>query len=259
MRTPPPVDSYDGVSAVLPAARSSLRAQDVASSMHVTRSCRDGCSASGRQRAAGRPGVRYDGDEPSRWEADLGGRRLLNAEQEVEAPDPSWQVAQFRAYAAYTRTRPFTEALERLLAQARTSRTAVLCSESLWWRCHRRIVADVATLGRGVPVLHLMHAGTVTAPGERQRAAASRRRRGLARRRVSAVGPGRCSIGRVARPSLADSSSGPPAGSRRCSPWAARKGWFACSLMTIAGPVPCCHADGYGARSGHRRRRPPGG
>ena len=38
-------------------------------------------------------------------------------------------------------------------------RTAVMCSESVWWRCHRRLIADVVTVGRGREVLHLMPDG----------------------------------------------------------------------------------------------------
>lgn len=94
-----------------------------------------------------------------RWEADLGGRRRLTTEQEAQNPDTWWRVAQFRAYAAYTRTLEFTAALARLLDQAGGARTAVLCSESVWWRCHRRIVADAAVLAHGVPVCHLMPQG----------------------------------------------------------------------------------------------------
>ena len=37
--------------------------------------------------------------------------------------------------------------------------TAIMCSESLWWRCHRRLVADAAVLARDRPVRHLMHDG----------------------------------------------------------------------------------------------------
>jgi uncharacterized protein (DUF488 family) len=39
---------------------------------------------------------------------------------------------------------------------------AVMCSEYLWWRCHRRLIADVAVLAHGVPVLHLMPDGGLT-------------------------------------------------------------------------------------------------
>jgi hypothetical protein len=55
-------------------------------------------------------------------------------------------VKQFAAYAAYTRTAPFGEALTELVVQSERLRTAMMCSEAVWWRCHRRIVADVAVL-----------------------------------------------------------------------------------------------------------------
>jgi uncharacterized protein (DUF488 family) len=92
-----------------------------------------------------------------RWEEDLGGRRRLPAGE--PAADGWWSVAQFAAYAAWTRTPVFAAALDRVLAEAAGAAVAVMCSESVWWRCHRRIVADVAVLGRGVPVTHLMPDG----------------------------------------------------------------------------------------------------
>jgi uncharacterized protein (DUF488 family) len=67
------------------------------------------------------------------------------------------EVELFAAYAAYTRTAPFIDALTELLDQASRQRTAMMCSESVWWRCHRRLVADVATLSFGATVSHLMH------------------------------------------------------------------------------------------------------
>ena len=52
--------------------------------------------------------------------------------------------------------------MERVVGDARRSRTAVMCSESVWWRCHRRIVADVAVTEHGLAVGHLMHTGKIT-------------------------------------------------------------------------------------------------
>jgi uncharacterized protein (DUF488 family) len=46
-----------------------------------------------------------------------------------------------------------------VLASATVAATVVMCSESVWWRCHRRLVADAAVLLRDTPVLHLMHDG----------------------------------------------------------------------------------------------------
>ncbi len=92
-----------------------------------------------------------------RWDARLGGRRSLP--KDVPVTDDWWTVTQFAAYAAHTRTPEFTVALDDLLATAATATVAVMCSESVWWRCHRRLIADVAVLGRGVPVTHLMPDG----------------------------------------------------------------------------------------------------
>ena len=71
-------------------------------------------------------------------------------------------MAQFAAYAAHTRTPEFSAALDDVLAEAAGATVAVMCSESVWWRCHRRLIADVAVLGRGLPVSHLMPAGRLT-------------------------------------------------------------------------------------------------
>ena len=90
-----------------------------------------------------------------RWERDLGGWRR---------PDPAsvnhvLRHPAFRGYADYMRTPPFWAALDRLLAEAAAAPTAAMCSETLWWRCHRRLLADAAVLVRGAEVLHLDHRG----------------------------------------------------------------------------------------------------
>jgi uncharacterized protein (DUF488 family) len=93
-----------------------------------------------------------------RWEERLGGRRRLPA----ESPDKWWRVDAFRAYANHMRSAEFLEAISSLLADLQTTTTAVMCSESLWWRCHRRLIADFATLARGIAVIHLNHDGQLT-------------------------------------------------------------------------------------------------
>jgi len=95
-----------------------------------------------------------------RWEPRLGGRR--HQPKGTPSPDTWWQVAAFRAYAAHTRTEEFAAALAEVVSEARgAARVAVMCSEAVWWRCHRRLVADVATLLHELPVHHLMHGGEV--------------------------------------------------------------------------------------------------
>lgn len=107
-----------------------------------------------------------------RLEKRLGGRRRIDPEQ--READPWWQVEAFRAYAAHSRTTEFAEGMADLLESVAGRRTtAVMCSESLWWRCHRRIVSDVAVLLHDVEVLHLSHSGTLSAhpPAEGARVA----------------------------------------------------------------------------------------
>jgi uncharacterized protein (DUF488 family) len=90
-----------------------------------------------------------------RWDDRLGGRRRAGA----QSPDQWWRVEAFRAYAGHMRTAEFLAASEDLLADAAACRTAVLCSETLWWRCHRRLIADFCVLSRGAAVAHLGHDG----------------------------------------------------------------------------------------------------
>ena len=90
----------------------------------------------------------------------LGGRRSIPDGQ--RDADPWWQVEAFRAYAAHTRTDEFREGLAAVLARCGNGGTAVMCSEAVWWRCHRRLIADVAVLLHDVPVLHLAHSGRLT-------------------------------------------------------------------------------------------------
>ena len=92
-----------------------------------------------------------------RWDARLGGRRSLPRDAAVV--DGWWTVAQFAAYAAHTRTPEFAAALDEVLAEPRGAVVAVMCSEYVWWRCHRRLIADVVVLGRGVEVQHVMPDG----------------------------------------------------------------------------------------------------
>lgn len=92
-----------------------------------------------------------------RWEPRLGGRRRLP--KTVESPDSWWTVAAFRAYAAHTRTAEFVAGLDDVLDQAVDESVAIMCSETVWWRCHRRLVADVTVLGRNRPVVHLLPSG----------------------------------------------------------------------------------------------------
>ena len=90
-----------------------------------------------------------------RWERDLGGFRR----PAPDSPDVSWREPMFRGYAGWMRGPAFRSALDRVLADAVARVTVLMCSEAVWWRCHRRLIADASVLLRGVPVQHLMHGG----------------------------------------------------------------------------------------------------
>jgi uncharacterized protein (DUF488 family) len=69
----------------------------------------------------------------------------------------AWRHEGFRGYADYMQTSEFSKALDTLQRFAAEAPTAVMCAEALWWRCHRRLLAD-ALLVRGVPVWHILSA-----------------------------------------------------------------------------------------------------
>jgi uncharacterized protein (DUF488 family) len=89
------------------------------------------------------------------WEPRLGGWR----KPDIDSPNVALRNASFRGYADYMLTPAFWAALDDVLGQAGRARTAVMCSESVYWRCHRRLMADAAELGRHVTVVHLGHDG----------------------------------------------------------------------------------------------------
>jgi len=71
-----------------------------------------------------------------------------------------WENDSFHNYADYALSPAFRAGLEHLLARGREQRCAIMCSEAVWWRCHRRIVADYL-LARGLPVFHIMGPGRI--------------------------------------------------------------------------------------------------
>lgn len=92
-----------------------------------------------------------------------GGQELGGRRSGVEpSRHPALRNASFRAYADHMDTPAFRSALERLLDDVRAGPpAAVMCSETLWWRCHRRLIADAAVLA-GTPVTHLVDERTHT-------------------------------------------------------------------------------------------------
>jgi uncharacterized protein (DUF488 family) len=87
----------------------------------------------------------------------LGGRRGRTREG-PEGLNELWTNKSFRNYADYALTEPFKAGLERLIADGRRRRCAMMCAEAVWWRCHRRIVSDYL-LARGESVFHIMGEG----------------------------------------------------------------------------------------------------
>jgi uncharacterized protein (DUF488 family) len=86
------------------------------------------------------------------WLEDLGGRRSA---RELSAANAGWRVRAFHAYADYLSDPRFETALASLERIARGRRTAAMCAEAMWTRCHRRLIADAA-VARGWSVHHIM-------------------------------------------------------------------------------------------------------
>jgi uncharacterized protein (DUF488 family) len=74
-----------------------------------------------------------------------------------DSTNTAWQHAGFRGYADYMGTRDFDDALTALIAWSEAAPTAIMCAEAVWWRCHRRLVAD-ALVARGIEVRHIISA-----------------------------------------------------------------------------------------------------
>jgi uncharacterized protein (DUF488 family) len=81
----------------------------------------------------------------------LGGLR----HSKKDSPNKAWRNASFRGYADYMRTEEFEKGLKQLNDRRKKRRVCVMCSEAVWWRCHRRMIAD-AEVASGIPVKHVM-------------------------------------------------------------------------------------------------------
>lgn len=94
-----------------------------------------------------------------RWLQKLGGRRHTSAG--VESPNGGWRVKAFRDYADYMQTTDFADGMSELLELSDHQRPAIMCSEAVPWRCHRRLITD-ALIVAGAEVRHIMSASTTT-------------------------------------------------------------------------------------------------
>ena len=105
-----------------------------------------------RQRALEAANIDYH------WMESLGGRRS-NKDADLGNINGSsvagWENSAFRAYAAYMQTPAFEAALDELVTFAEAKPTAIMCSEAVWWQCHRRLISD-ALISRGHTVLHIL-------------------------------------------------------------------------------------------------------
>ncbi len=90
-----------------------------------------------------------------RWEPRLGGFRR----PAPDSPNVSLRHLAFRGYADHMATGAFSDALAGVLGDAAHATAAIMCAESLWWRCHRRLIADAAVLIHHAGVWHLGHDG----------------------------------------------------------------------------------------------------
>jgi uncharacterized protein (DUF488 family) len=99
-----------------------------------------------------RAGIEY------RWINRLGGRR---SSKRADSPHTAWQLPAFRSYADHTESVDFEDGMRELTQAPTASRTAYMCSEGLWWRCHRRIISDNLVV-RGWIVEHIMPTGKLS-------------------------------------------------------------------------------------------------
>jgi uncharacterized protein (DUF488 family) len=81
----------------------------------------------------------------------LGGRRRPNP----DSKNTAWKNASFRAYADHMESEEFKQGVEELLEVASTRRTAIMCAEALWWRCHRSLIADFLK-SKSLAVIHII-------------------------------------------------------------------------------------------------------
>lgn len=82
----------------------------------------------------------------------LGGRR----KGKTNSNNTVWRNKSFRAYADYMETASFKTGIDKLTAAAKKQRTAVMCSEAVWWRCHRSMIADYLKAADW-KVMHIMN------------------------------------------------------------------------------------------------------
>jgi len=89
------------------------------------------------------------------WEKDLGGHRKQQLPRD-QSPNVAWRNESFRNYADYMLTPKFEAAIQRLVERADRANTAIMCAESVFFRCHRMLVSDYL-VSHGHSVLHIVN------------------------------------------------------------------------------------------------------
>ena len=85
---------------------------------------------------------------------ELGGRRAPRP----DSRNTAWRNSSFRGYADYMETPGFASGLRKLQDSIERRRTAIMCAEAVWWRCHRALISDALKAG-GLEVCHILQAG----------------------------------------------------------------------------------------------------
>ena len=85
---------------------------------------------------------------------EIGGRRKARP----DSHNLAWRNESFRGYADYMETEAFQIGVHRLIGTAREKRTAIMCAEAVWWRCHRSLIADYLK-SKGVKAIHILGIG----------------------------------------------------------------------------------------------------
>jgi len=88
---------------------------------------------------------------------ELGGRRKVSP----DSKNTTWRNKSFQGYADYMETESFENGVKELEKLALEKNTAMMCSEAVWWRCHRSMVSDYLK-AKGWEVLHIMALGKAT-------------------------------------------------------------------------------------------------
>src|SRR5262245_36921274 len=75
--------------------------------------------------------------------------------EKPDSKNTAWKNASFRGYADYMETEDFVEGIEELAEFTGSRRTAIMCAEAVWWRCHRSMISDYLK-SKGIEVIHIL-------------------------------------------------------------------------------------------------------